>query len=377
MAWIALADYSSPWRRVNLEALRVHHPGLAERLPTETHRRDILLEPLTPTLVRCKKITPDGGEECVDLHDGHATAVQRFLQQVSAYRPNQDWVFISRCGAGNILHFFSEWPVTTRPMIVLEEDPGLLLAAFSCFDLRNLASSSLVHWEIGPACEESIIPLLSERFTPFLLTGSSYRLWAGDLVSYESPGGRLSNLGDAIQSWMNTQCEHIQEIKQRFQQAMESLDPSRQRKVHMLVHRIGCWHTLGWGMAEGFQEQGVDVQVTELKNLNDYASILRANYDILCAAPDALFTLDFSPDAFLLDFIRCTRLPRLIWMVDDVVNLPQVKARPYDVAFPSDEALGLDITRRGTICGCEIWLAVSPRLEAQYDPALAADVSFV
>ncbi|MEW6237507.1 MAG: glycosyltransferase [Candidatus Omnitrophota bacterium] len=377
MAWIPLSKLEGDCRRRNLQALAARRPDLAELLRRQTVREDILVETASRELHRCKKILLDGGEYWTDLEQSGAAETQAFLQAMSTWKPDQAWTFLFHIGAGHGLNFFQRRPIQSRPLIIIEPDPGFLLAAFSLFDLSALIASPLVYWIVGENVEGQLRQALESELYPFHLVDSEYRSFPGELVGALHPRPVWLNYEAIVKKSFSEAGVKFPALREEFARHYEHHPIRRIEKIAVLALQSGCWETLAQGLAEGFASEGKEVRILSLESLADAPAALKANLEVLRFRPDAIAIVDFPSTHFFGGSIHDAPIPRMIWYVDDPVNLPPGRHGPFDIAFPVDPSQAPDLERMGARMGGDIPLCASPNIQANYRPELASVVSFV
>lgn len=377
MTFIPLNQLKTTHRDQNLSNLVQHSPHTVEELLKHVHRDDILVEPLTQELYRCKKVQRDTSEYWTDFQGTSQLEIQRARPTMNRYRPNSHWTFMNCCGAGNILNVLKGQKSISKPFIIMEEDPGFVLTALSLFDLCTFTSSRLVKWLVGDHITQKLQNAVLHEFNPYHLVSSDYFYFSGELNSYIRPLSACDTYETELRSLFQRKNREVLEILNRFSEHYRQNQFSRIHKIILLILKVGCWETISKEMAEGLQEIGKEIKTITFSHLNDLDGSIHANWETLHFKPDAIALVDFSAEPFFFDRITNAPIPKLIWFVDDVVNLPQTHPGKFDIAFPSDEALTQDLVDRGFHIGCEIPLASPGQISAKFDPQLECDLSFV
>ncbi len=378
MTWFPLNALDTDIRKHNLNLLAHSNPKLASLLKQHNQREDIQVYPLAKRIYRCRKIVPAGEEVWVDGRENHSTELQAFMNNLSGYRPDQQWMFIYHCGTGHTLHLLQRHPPHSKPFVIVEQDAGMMLLALSLYDLTPLLQSQSVHWFIGDdAIERLEYALDTELFAYHLLT-SKYMLINGELSQQNERDERSTNLQTVLQNHFQQAPQQLQKLIHSFKNHYQhSYQPDIKKRISVIMLQSGCWETLAQGLAEGFTENGCQVQTIKVSSFDNITDILQANLDVLRFQPDAVASIDYPANRYFFDLIQHTSIPNLVWYVDDVVNLAQGKHIPSELVFPVDPSLNHDFQRMHANLQEDIPLAVSANIQANYTPEFDCEISFV
>lgn len=378
MTWIPLNALDTDIFKHNLKLLSQSNPQLLSQLQEHNQREDIQVYPLAKQFYRCRKIVPAGEEVWVDGRENHSIELQQFMKNLSGYKPDQQWMFVYHCGTGHTLHLLQRHPPRSKPFVIVEQDAGMVLLALSLYDLTPLLQSQSVYWFIGnDAIKRLDYALEAELFAYHLLT-SNYMLINGELSQQNESDESSANLQTVLQYHFQQAPKQLQKLIHSFKNHyQQSYQPNIPKKISIIMLQSGCWETLALGLAEGFTDNGCEVQAIKVSSFDDITDILRANLDVLHFQPDAIASIDYPANRFFFDLIQHASIPNLVWYVDDVVNLAQGKHMPSELVFPVDPSLNDDFQRMNTNLQEDIPLAVSANIRANYAPEFDCKISFV
>ncbi len=346
--WLSLAESNLPYWQTNRAALDKNQPGLADRLQTNRQRTDIQIHLNEANVFRCRNGSANEAF-CPEADDQIATEINTVCQPIAHSFHEGKWLcLVMGCGAGWFLAPIIEYLERNhrgepKGILVLEQDPGLLLAVLGCFDFSAHIESGRVLFASGPELARDCQSLWDAHHLETLDEKQISAFCGYDLQTSE----RKKTYQDILQT-VFTHHNHSRQAYFELLRACEARWSNPNQPIERVWTHITDDRGAGavlLGAIEGFQTIGLQAQGLRLSD-RLFTRFHRSAFDFYQHAPDLMVCANHSSN-YVSWFAEQAPVPRLVWYVDHPKNTVEFDYHPQDRLVLIAENFRDEAERRG------------------------------
>ncbi|MDP8243112.1 MAG: glycosyltransferase [Candidatus Hinthialibacter antarcticus] len=348
LLWIPLSQCELPhWRR-NREALERNQPGLAQRLESQHSRSDIQIKQEEPETFRLRYETPSGAVS-VDANEEMQDVINAVCRPIAQAFHQGKWLcLVMGCGAGwhvapLVEYLEQKHPGEPKGILVLEHDPGLLLAFLGCVDLSAHLESGRVMFAAGTDLAQDCQAIWDAHH---LETLDEQQIGA-----FQGMMAQGDDQNSIYQETLQTMLAHHKQQRQAYFDILKQCE-NRWSNPKAVPERVWAHITddrgagaVLLGLIEGFHQIGLQADGLRLTD-RLFTRFYRSAYDFYQHAPDLMLCVNHSSN-YVSWFAQQAPIPRLVWYVDHPKNTVEFDYHPEDRLLLIAENFRDEAQRRG------------------------------